>query len=265
MKKLFGKNKGEEHNFWMSYTDLMSGFLIVFIVASLIANKTTYNPKTHKVIPIEQESYDPKKFVLFDKKKNPNVRVDNNGKIIIEDTEWEKLQEIIQSIKNIDPTYFEYNPEYKRHTLKGINVSFKIGSSALKKDISESDRKKLKDAGKKIKEFVDNAVSKNSKIKYLLIIEGQSSYDKNYKYSQDQWENNDVLSYKRALELKNFWEENKIIKNNSHCEIIISGSGQNSTFREHPEEIKKDGKNIGNPANQRFVIHIMPKIGDLEK
>lgn len=37
MKKLFEKNSGEEHNFWMSYTDLMSGFLIVFIVASIIA------------------------------------------------------------------------------------------------------------------------------------------------------------------------------------------------------------------------------------
>lgn len=29
MKKLFKKDSGEEHNFWMSYTDLMSGFLVV--------------------------------------------------------------------------------------------------------------------------------------------------------------------------------------------------------------------------------------------
>lgn len=36
MKHLFGKDKGEEHNFWMSYTDLMSGFLIVFIIATII-------------------------------------------------------------------------------------------------------------------------------------------------------------------------------------------------------------------------------------
>ena len=36
MKRLFGKPEGEEHNFWMSYTDLMSGFLIVFIIASVI-------------------------------------------------------------------------------------------------------------------------------------------------------------------------------------------------------------------------------------
>ncbi len=36
MKNIFKKNKGEEHNFWMSYTDLMSGFLIIFIITSLI-------------------------------------------------------------------------------------------------------------------------------------------------------------------------------------------------------------------------------------
>lgn len=36
MKNIFKKNKGEEHDFWMSYTDLMSGFLIVFIIASLV-------------------------------------------------------------------------------------------------------------------------------------------------------------------------------------------------------------------------------------
>ena len=39
MKRLFKKDHGEEHNFWMSYTDLLSGFLIVFIVASLLYNK----------------------------------------------------------------------------------------------------------------------------------------------------------------------------------------------------------------------------------
>lgn len=36
MRKLFNKDTGEEHNFWMSYTDLMSGFLVVFIILSVI-------------------------------------------------------------------------------------------------------------------------------------------------------------------------------------------------------------------------------------
>ena len=37
MRRVFNKKSEDEHNFWMSYTDLMSGFLIVFIIASLIA------------------------------------------------------------------------------------------------------------------------------------------------------------------------------------------------------------------------------------
>lgn len=36
MKRLFRNNGGDDHNFWMSYTDLMSGFLVVFIICSLV-------------------------------------------------------------------------------------------------------------------------------------------------------------------------------------------------------------------------------------
>ena len=37
MSKLNFKNEGDEHNFWQNYTDLMSGFLVVFIITSLVA------------------------------------------------------------------------------------------------------------------------------------------------------------------------------------------------------------------------------------
>ncbi len=36
MKHIFGKDKGEDHDFWMSYTDLMSGFLVIFIIAAIV-------------------------------------------------------------------------------------------------------------------------------------------------------------------------------------------------------------------------------------
>lgn len=36
MKHIFGKEKGEDHDFWMSYTDLMSGFLVIFIIAAIV-------------------------------------------------------------------------------------------------------------------------------------------------------------------------------------------------------------------------------------
>lgn len=50
MKKLFGKNNGEEHNFWMSYTDLLSGFLIVFIIATII-----YQHEQNKIYSVVKE------------------------------------------------------------------------------------------------------------------------------------------------------------------------------------------------------------------
>ena len=37
MGRLNFRDSGEEHNFWQNYTDLMSGFLIVFIITSLMA------------------------------------------------------------------------------------------------------------------------------------------------------------------------------------------------------------------------------------
>ena len=36
MRHIFGKDKGEDHDFWMSYTDLMSGFLVIFIIAAIV-------------------------------------------------------------------------------------------------------------------------------------------------------------------------------------------------------------------------------------
>lgn len=48
MKHLFQKNNGEVHDFWMSYTDLMSAFLVVFIILCAVF----YNSYTNK----EQEA-----------------------------------------------------------------------------------------------------------------------------------------------------------------------------------------------------------------
>ena len=40
MKYLFrGKKAGGSHDFWMSYTDLMAGFLIIFIIATIISDQ----------------------------------------------------------------------------------------------------------------------------------------------------------------------------------------------------------------------------------
>lgn len=63
MKKLFKKDSGEEHNFWMSYTDLMSGFLVVFIILSAILfnhynQKVADAEKTEADAIVKQELYE---------------------------------------------------------------------------------------------------------------------------------------------------------------------------------------------------------------
>jgi flagellar motor protein MotB len=213
MRKIFNKNRGEEHNFWMSYTDLMSGFLIIFIITNVIAHHRYGVTKT----------------------------------------QLEELKEIQESVKNIDSTYFSYDLNYKRYTLKNITVSFRTESADML-DISQEDRNKLLQAGQSILSFVDAAIAKNPDTKYLLIIEGQSSKDD---YHIDEYKNNDVLSYRRALALKEYWLNNNIIFEDHKCEIVVSGSGQSGSFREQPDD-------SSNKKNQRFVIHILPKIGDVK-
>jgi len=105
-----------------------------------------------------------------------------------------------------------------------------------------------------IRKFIDIAIQNNPSAKYLLIIEGQSSKDY---YDVDVFRNNYVLSYQRALSLVHLWSINNIIFEDKNCEVIISGSGQSSPYRIQPDI--RD-----NEANQRFVIHIIPKPGIIE-
>lgn len=159
----------------------------------------------------------------------------------------DKIKEIEEATKKIDPRYFVYNETYKKHILN-INVSFNTGSANIN-DIDIDTRIDLLTAGKSISSFIVDA-NKKYDTKYLLIIEGQSSKD-NYLY-------NDELSYKRALSLFEFWTEiNHIEFDKNICEIIISGSGQSGLLRTEPDIPT-------NKNNQRFLIHILPKPGIIE-
>jgi outer membrane protein OmpA-like peptidoglycan-associated protein len=107
----------------------------------------------------------------------------------------------------------------------------------------------LLEVGRSINEFVYDAVKSIPEIKYLLIVEGQSS--------RDRYIRNHELSYERALALYRYWKSNGIEFDPVHCEVIISGSGQESPFRNLPDI-------SSNKANQRFVIHVIPSNGIIE-
>ena len=158
-----------------------------------------------------------------------------------------KGEQIEKSIEKIDNRYFDYNEVYKRHTLKNVRASFNTGSANIN-DISETDRATLEEAGKAIQEMLRTAKDSIPEARYLIIIEGQTS--------KDGYVRNYELSYERALSLVKYWSSKNFIFDDLPCEVIISGSGQASEFRELPDI-------PGNKDNQRFVIHIIPKPGML--
>ncbi len=158
----------------------------------------------------------------------------------------EKITILNKSIEQIDTTYFVYDTAFKRHTLRNIQVKFARGSSDIN-DLPAADLSRLVEAGRAIQNFMRSAKEKIPDAEYLLIIEGQSS--------KDNYQGNDELSYQRALALVKMWKQKGIKFNNLPCEVIVSGSGQNSKFREKPDI-------ASNTRNQRFVIHIIPKPGN---
>lgn len=84
-------------------------------------------------------------------------------------------------------------------------------------------------------------------MKYLIIIEGMAS--------KDNYSLNYQLSYERALSLFRFWENQGIIFDPKICEIQIAGSGIGGIRDYYNDEEYK---------NQRFLIQIVPKIGEIK-
>lgn len=208
----------KESFFWTSYSDLMTSMffimLVLFVLVVALLNRRMADIDAERKATAEQ---------------------------------LQVIKEIEESTKNIDPLYFEYNTQYKKHVLK-IKVKFNRGSSNFN-DIDESTRLDLIRAGYSIKEVLIKMKISHPEVKYLLLIEGQASND-NYRQNYE-------LSYKRALALKRFWEDEYIIFGDN-CEVVIGGSGDGKLsgtdfMRDDIEE-----------NNQRFLIHILPKTSIIE-
>ena len=161
--------------------------------------------------------------------------------------ELDKINEIRKSLENIDSQYFIYSSEHKKHILN-IKVAFNTNSANML-DMNESIRAQLRKAGHSLQRLM-RTLPTDQNVKYLLVIEGQAS--------RDGAAINDELSYRRAISLRNFWfglnpNLNNVLPN---CEIVIAGSGQYGVPRDLPDIP---------PANQRFLITIIPKIGEMNK
>jgi hypothetical protein len=209
--------------FWASYADLMTSLFFIMLVLFVLA-------------------------VVMLKKENSKI----NAKL----KEFEKIEEIKKSINSINKKYFEYNEKYKKHVFK-VAVNYNSGKFECE-NLDPAIQTQIVEAGNDIHHLIDSMARINSEIQYLVIIEGQASADGWY---YDQYKNNNVLSYLRALYLKNFWESFGIFFDNlENCELVIAGSGEKGVPRiDTSIDFNLEKK------NQRFLIHIIPKTGTIDE
>ncbi len=199
--------------FWPSFTDLMTSLFFIMLVLYVL----TYLKLTNQQRATEQQ--------------------------------LREIKRVQEAVKALPSEYFIYDPLNQRYKLN-LNVNFASNSSNIN-DLDEIVLVDLLKAGKSISTLLKQLNNTNSKVSYLLIVEGntQRSYD-NYLKMPDVGYN---LSYKRALSLVNYWQDNGLdFTEISNCELMIVGSGYFGKARDTNED-----------ENRKFTIQITPKIGEI--
>lgn len=198
--------------------------------------------------------------------------------------EYENIITVYSTVGTIDSTeYFGYNEQYLKHLFE-VDVEYQTAEyriDKLKLDLKDKEaaNKKRHDiiaAGNVIKNTIEKLEyndSIRSNIKFLIVIEGQSS---KVSFNESNWKNNYTLSYLRAQYLNQFWVENGInLDAIPRCEVVISGSGEGGYPRYIPNEdqLRKTYPNENDyikhwveieEKNQRFLVHIVPVIGNID-
>ena len=233
MDKLTGKNGA----FWPSYVDIMTTLFAIMMVLFTIS------------------------YGRFKGRERSLVEINDSLQVFKD--KYNEIRSIYAAVENINPQYFEFNPTYVKHIFK-IQVTYQLGQFDLYRleddangNASRADslRQQIIKAGEEIRSTIvklQENDSINQDIKYLVVIEGQASKDG---FNTDDWHNNNVLSYQRALALHQFWRDKANIdfSNMEKCELVISGSGEGGVPRDLLRETN----------NQRFLIHIVPVIGNI--
>lgn len=223
-----GRRRNKE-SFWPSYVDIMTTLFAIMVILFVVS---------------------------FSRFRNSEEELRKFAGIIKE------IEAIYDAVAKIDSNYFEFNKDYVKHIFK-IQVTFQTGRFNIEDElqadlynpsVADSLRREIISAGHEIERTILRLqrTHANQDIKYLVVIEGQASKDG---YGSNDYYNNDVLSYQRALNLRKFWQANGIdFSSMSKCELVVSGSGEGGVPREIGDE----------SLNQRFLIHIVPVIGNIK-
>ena len=245
MRRLNFRDNGEDHNFWQNYTDLMAGFLIVFIITSLLA----------------YVGY--KSFVdIFTVNSNGEVTVRD---VIVNHKLYKKIREfqIVSKELGNKSKYFKYNNEFRRFECS-IDVQFVSGQAIIEDQYIDD----LIAAGHELDSLVSFYQNKADNIAFKIIIDGRAANNlsatvnggRPWVKDDAMWKDMEVKSYERARAVRDLWEANGIFNadsNHSNIDVVISGSGFGGTGRYRQQR----GSNVDYEArNKTFIIQIIPYI-----
>lgn len=252
-----GQNNG---TFWPSYVDIMTTLFAIMLILFAVS------------------------FARFKVKEGESEKIKQQLQEIVD--EYDNILQLYTTVGEIDNTeFFGYNPKYLKHLFQ-INVEYqqkefaidRLQLDMIDRDAANKKRDSIVDAGQLIQETINELNqkmphTKDNNIKFLVIIEGQSS---RIPFNESPWENNYTLSYLRAQYLNEFWKANGIdLEKIPRCELLISGSGEGGVPRVNPDEIikKSDFANDSDykkrrlaeeVKNQRFLINIVPVLGNID-
>ena len=226
--------KTKQSFFWVSYSDLMTSLFFIMLLLFVLASGG---------------------FYLQSRATKAQLN---------------KIEEIQQAVKQLPKDYFYEDWVNHRWTLKKeFSPAFNQRDDNI---YLLNDTTKLIEVGKSLMTVIDklNDMKETSKYKdmnisFLVVIEGMAS--------RDNYIDNDVLSYRRALSLYYLWKKNGINFEQSQCEVQISGSGVRG-IRPHNTDYY-DALSKGDPKaaskfdfneekkNQCIIIQIVPKISNI--
>lgn len=256
MRRLNLHNDGEEHNFWQNYTDLMSGFLIVFIIASLVA----------------YSSYK----IYVDLYHEKGITEANINDIIINAELYEKIRQFQDAQNALKSDYFRYNNDFKRFECK-IDVQFTANDF---RNIRPEYIEPLKAAGRELDSILTSFSQKDTLVMFKVIVEGRLANDltQNGHWITPEeypatWNEGLINSYKRANTVVELWRQNGILSsllyfdpaksassvNNRHKyigELFVSGAGYGgqNRYKFSPADPQAEDR------NKTFIIQIIPYI-----
>jgi hypothetical protein len=232
--------KTKENLFWPGFADLMTSLFFIMLVLYVL---------TFFLLRQQQQEL---KIKVKDLQEKLNV--------------YDLVEKNLQPLKKDASGLFRYEEKYKRFVL-AFDVNFEIGSS----DISEQGLvnpwqtlNNINKAGDRLRQLVDSLRQAQDdhpeikKVSYLLIISGSASH-LNIGTEQHDYE----LSYRRAFALWSYWKARGINfeqpKYQDLVDLQIAGNGWGGIGRFPRDDYNGFWKER---KNQRFIIQVVPKIGD---